>query len=290
MNTPVLDLPWNYQHAHQLRTYLQTRDLYSDPHCDKWSTTALEFAAAVHPLPPKCERSYWHAARRSLIMYDWMGHGRNRSKRHLSPTSEPVCCPHCNGVDDQQHIMLDCPHLDLIPLRKTAMEQQHRNALALKLQFKAPTIHYFIEQFVHASWTTPSLHTRRIWLGLWNPSTLQSLLHPTIQLTSPMTMMERLTYRHIVKTLTIPLLSAYRHMIQVQVQHHSLAPTPAFAQTTLKTTRHMRLLFHHNTPTTVLPCLPAPCMTASTSTFTYSDAAFGLTDADIGILHDPIIY
>ena len=58
MSIPVLDLPWQYQHEYQLKQYLYTRDKYTAADSRAWSTTAVEFAAAVHLLPPKCAKSY----------------------------------------------------------------------------------------------------------------------------------------------------------------------------------------------------------------------------------------
>ena len=285
MSIPVLDLPWQYQHEYQLKQYLYTRDKYTAADSRAWSTTAVEFAAAVHLLPSKCAKSYWHAARRSLILYDWMGHGRNRAKRSTAtaPLVGPVNanCPFCNEVDDQQHIMLDCTRPELIPIRKTAMEHQHQVATALKLRYPVPTIRYFIEQLVYASWSRPSLHTRRIWLGMWNSSTLQTLLHPSINLTSPLTLTERYTYRNIVRDLTTPLVAAYRSMIQLQLCDPPPNVPPNCGPLSIKTTRQVRLLFHHSTYETVMPCLPLPHRHHNTSLYTYFGTAFSLTDADV---------
>jgi hypothetical protein len=39
-----------------------------------WLTTSFNFANKMHPLKSK---SYWTAARRALVIFDWVGHGRN---------------------------------------------------------------------------------------------------------------------------------------------------------------------------------------------------------------------
>ena len=105
-----------------------------------------------------------------------------------------------------------------------------------------------------------------------------------------MTMGERYTYRSIVRDLTTPLVDAYRSMIQLQLRITQDRIPPTCNTLPAKTTRQVRLLFHQGTQATVMPGLPLPHRTQPTSAFTYSDAAFGLTDADIGILHDPITY
>ena len=102
-------------------------------------------------------------------------------------------------------------------------------------------------------------------------------------------MADRYTYRNIVRELTTPLITAYRQMIQLQLQSQYIGDPPRYTVQP-KTIRHTRLLFHNATPDTVIPCLLPQHIHDTTSTFTYSDAAFGLPDAAIGILHDPISY
>jgi hypothetical protein len=74
LNLPILDDPADYQHRMQLRKMTATKDKSND--LQRWSTTALEFTASVHK--PK-DKLYWAAARRALLMFDWMGHERNRA-------------------------------------------------------------------------------------------------------------------------------------------------------------------------------------------------------------------
>ena len=75
LNLPILDDPAEYQHSAQLLKMTTRRDKANND--QRWSSTALEFTASIHP--PK-DKSYWAAARRALIVFDWMGHGRNRAK------------------------------------------------------------------------------------------------------------------------------------------------------------------------------------------------------------------
>ena len=219
-----------------------------------------------------------------------MGHGYNKNKRLRHQTVDSALCPHCGVLDKQAHIMTECPHPLLLPIRSKAKEQQHRIATALKAKHKSPIIKYFIEQFTHASWTDPSTQTRCIWTGMWTLATLRALLHPDIQTTSPMTAPERYQYRSIVRDLTAPLIDAYKQMILLQLPSRQNIARNTTNPIPLTTKRHMRLLFHHNNTSNVLPCMHTYPNTDSPSTFTYSDAAFSLTDVDVGILHVPVTF
>jgi hypothetical protein len=224
------------------------------------------------------------------MLYDWMGHERNRSKHSTHQSPSTALCQHCGQLDDQSHIMLTCPHPLLLPIRHTAKDRQFPLATSLKKKLHQPHLHYFIEQLTVASWTTPSVHTRRIWLGMWSPTTLQSLLPPDITLSTPMTTPERYQYRLIVSTLTTPLIDAYTLMIRLQLPTYRTSHRTDPLAVSLKTTRHMRLLFHNTQYNNTLPSIPAHNMQQSLDTYAYSDAAFSLTDKDIGILHKPVIF
>ena len=52
----------------------------------------------------------------------------------------------------------------------------------------------------------------------------------------------------------------------------------------------MRMLFHNMHPNTIVPSLHEYPEHDAPTTFTYSDAAFRLTDVAIGILHEPITF
>ena len=214
----------------------------------------------------------------------------NRAKRKKHRTPDGTLCLHCGKPDTQAHIMNECQHPLLLPLRATAKAQQHSIAATLKATYQSRTISYFIEQFTYASWTTPSQQTRRIWMGMWTLDTLSSLLHPDIRLTTPMNTPERYKYRTIVRELTAPLISAYKHMIQLQLPHHTTPIQDPHLAAPLKTTRHMRLLFHNTNTNSVIPCLHNYPPHHAPTTFTYSDAAFNLTDAAIGILNEPVVF
>ena len=156
---PVLDLPWMYQHEAQLTAYLHDRDAYSTQPSDYWSSTSIDFAASVHPLPPAHQKSYWHAARRALQLFDWTGHGRNQLKRckrmptavHPVTATDLAPCSYCGKHDDQEHIMLVCTHPDLTPIRTQAKRTQFSIASQLRRKYRAPIERYFINQFTYAS-------------------------------------------------------------------------------------------------------------------------------------------
>jgi hypothetical protein len=68
LNLPILNDPADYQHQMQFKKMTATRDKANN--VQRWPTTALKFTASVHK--PN-DKSYWAAARRALIVYDWMG-------------------------------------------------------------------------------------------------------------------------------------------------------------------------------------------------------------------------
>jgi len=186
--------------------------------------------------------------------------------------------------------MLTCPHPLLLPIRHTGKARQHQLATTLKIKFSTPHLHYFIEQCTFASWTCPSQHTRRIWMGMWKPATLQALLPPGITLSTPMNSSERYQYRLIVRILTAPLIDAYTQMIRLQLPTYRSTPRHEHLGVSLKTTRHMRLLFHNTHYNDTIPSLPSHNIQSPLDTFAYSDAAFSLSDKAVGILHEPIIF
>ena len=91
---PILDLPWKYQHKHQLSQYLKHRDTYSPAPSVKWQSSAIDFAHCVHPIHTHYKGSYWKAARRTSILFDWTGHGYNQFKKSNIGQSPPLLNPH----------------------------------------------------------------------------------------------------------------------------------------------------------------------------------------------------
>jgi hypothetical protein len=212
--TPILNDLIDYQHRASLATMTDTRDQRNEE--QRWTSTALSFASKVHP--PK-DKSFWAAARRTLIVFDWVGHGRNRGKQcalHPAQRTQVEKCPHCQQYDDQAHCMLECPHQPFTALRNTAKTQQA--VIAHKLIDKNSQdedLRCFIQQLCHASWTS-SPNISRIWLGTWQMHTLDQMLgQPT---DTPMTMKQRYAYIAIAKKLTAPLLVAYSAMININTR------------------------------------------------------------------------
>jgi hypothetical protein len=68
MAFPVMGDILPFQHRAQRKLMTEKRDKHHDH--DYWSSTSLAFAHQVHPLQ---NRSYWAAARRTLIAFDWVG-------------------------------------------------------------------------------------------------------------------------------------------------------------------------------------------------------------------------
>jgi hypothetical protein len=98
----------------QLKKMTAKRD--ESNNVQRWSYTALEFTASVHKLKDK---SYWAAARQTLMIFDWMGHGRNRAKlASYFPVQQAyeAKCWQCGMIDSQQHPILQCKHAPLIAI------------------------------------------------------------------------------------------------------------------------------------------------------------------------------
>jgi hypothetical protein len=207
-NLPVLDDPMAYQHRAQLRQMTAKRDEANST--NRWSSTALAFTAAVHP--PK-NRSYWAAARRAVIVFDWMGHGRNRAKLpSLNPTQRDHerKCRQCGRVDSQQHIMLECTYPPLNAIRCSARTSQALIAARLRQRHphrKHRQLRHFIQSFTTQCWRLDNPDLSRLWLGTWTSDTLTTLLHQP--LTDPLTRPQRALYIAVARALTKPLLIAF---------------------------------------------------------------------------------
>ena len=224
------------------------------------------------------------------MFHDWMGHGCNQMKRSALHTPELAVCSHCGKLDNQAHIMLECSHPSLQPIRDTARLTQHRLAHVLRLKHPYHLHCYFIEQLTHASWTPSPSQTRRIWLGMWSHETLQNLLPNANTILEDMATPDRYTFRYIARVLTAPLIDAYKKMITLRLSHHTATIVGTMPTVPLRTRRHTQALFYHETNSTVIPHMHTHPIHGPPNTFTYSDAAFSLTDAEIGILHDPITF
>ena len=213
-NFPVLGDVLTYQHQHLLASYTRSRD--RDSHDPTWSTTAFSFAHAIHPTK---DRSYWAAARRTMIVFDWVGHGRNRAKINQSPENAPTDvhnCRLCGQVDSQQHCMLECPNSRLVNIRRATRNQQNKIYLEIIDPDTPEVFRYFAQQLMLGSWT-PSPNLSRIWLGMWNLDTLRTMIKPSI--TAPLSKSHRNAYIKIARRLTKPLILAYSEMLAINTRH-----------------------------------------------------------------------
>ena len=273
----------------------------------------MSFASAVHA---PADKSFWAAARRALILFDWLGHGRNRAKLHEVGTLQHAHvskCRHCGLPDSQAHCMLDCTHRSYDPLRKEARVDQSRIAAQLLDDTICEDMKYFIQMLYHASWT-PTDQTSRLWLGTWQLNTLQSLLgFPPEQRLSAQ---KRHAYIRAVKKMTEPLLRAYRKMLNINIRtlartrpsrtedpSHQEDPLPLYdhlppatIQSLLFTTDvlstcplfpndHLHILenlfIQHPDPTSSSSSLHNAISTLDTlNPYSISDAAFSIEEAD----------
>ena len=212
---PVLDNIMSYQHRTQLKTYLKTRDDDREPY---WQETSLALADQVNKPTGK---SRWAAARRTLNLFDWLGHGTNIAKMYGNEPARQdleAKCPHCGKEDNQQHCMLECSLPDFVRIRRLVRVTQDEVALKLLQKYnKDPTQRRLIQTMLHASWVDDK-HTRRLWLGAWSTETLQAMLPPNILLNTDITMSTRTQYYKIIKKMTEPLLKAYREMLDLNIR------------------------------------------------------------------------
>jgi hypothetical protein len=214
-NAIIWDDPEMHQHHAQLKKMTASRDRFNN--VQRWTKTALEFTASIHK--PK-NQSYWAAARRALIVFDWMGHGRNRAKLEShSPNQQAheAKCRQCRLMDSQEHLMLECTHGPLNAIRCAARTKQ--SSLAAKLlkeHEKSPNLKHFIKSLTSKCWnkTTPDLS--RYWLGTWSQDTLESLLLQSQN--APLAMTTRDKYIEIATTLTKPLIDAYYLMLTATIK------------------------------------------------------------------------
>jgi hypothetical protein len=215
--TPVLNDIIDYQHRAAQVAWARKRDIRNEE--QRWESTALSFASKVHPAKDK---SFWAAARRSLIVYDWLGHGRNRAKMcnlHPAQKQQIEKCPHCSALDSQAHCMLECTHPPFTAPRLAAKQKQGK--IAQKLREKHADdehLQYFIEQLHGASWTD-SPNISRLWLGTWTMSTLQRLLGQPAD--TPMSAHQRFKYITVVKKMTKPLLIAYQTILNINTRSNT---------------------------------------------------------------------
>ena len=288
---PLLELPWTYQHHYQLHKYLHDRDAHAATPSTYWQSTAIEFMNAVHPLPPGYRSSYWHAARRSIRIFDWIGHGRNRAKHSPRPTSTlhptPILslpCPHCGLPDDQVHLMLICSLPSLLPIRQRAKRLQSFAGSQLRIKFKSAFDHYLIDQILIASWRTDSVNTRRLWLGMWSAQLLTELLPSRSTITQPMLTPDRYKYRKIIRQLTFPLTYAYRQLLKLHRPYPSMPPTTTALPTLPGRLRHRTgLLLHQDQQATPPFTLHLQQAYINPTAFTFSDAANSISETNLGL-------
>jgi hypothetical protein len=204
LNLLILDDPAGYQHRMQLKKMTATRDKASN--VQRWSTTALEFTASVHK--PK-DKSYWAAARQALILYDWMGHGRNYAK----------LASHSQVQQAHEAKSWQCKHTPLISIRANARTKQRDIASnLLKDHVTFQSLQHFVKQFINRSWSSNTFELTRLWLGVWTPSTLTDMLKQSP--TTPMKMSTNDIYQSSEK-ITKPLIDAYYLMLKEVISSQS---------------------------------------------------------------------
>ena len=284
-SVPVLDDIINHQHHALLHNYTEKRDLSNTTRY--WSSTAFDFANKVNPLK---DTSSWTATRRTLIVFDWLGHGRNLAKMSNTTVEERTRisqCKCCGQPDSRHHSILECTNPQFAEIRATAKIQQHKVAAALIKANKNIDTQRFIQSICTASWTQTQ-HLERIWFGTWTTDTLQSLLHQP--LTAPITSTQRYNYITITRKLTSPLINAYSLIANIIITrrdaahnttHHADIGHPQIGMTIRERLEHQAT--HPQDPTTHDPSLlNRNEHVTTTNPFTLSDSAFRLTEAEDG--------
>ena len=211
---PVLDDIIHHQQRATLKEYLAKRD--GDRPDKRWSNTSFSFANIVHP--PK-DNSTWAAARRALIIFDWLAHGANRAKLYkLHPVQQATeaQCRHCGQPDTQEHCMLDCSLPQFTSIRRAARVKQAGIASALMTKHTGdPNKIHFIQMLCHASWEQSSPNIKRVWLGTWTEDLLRQLLKQPA--TERLLQHDRRHYHKIARKLIVPLREAYYAQIHINI-------------------------------------------------------------------------
>jgi hypothetical protein len=135
-----------------LQKVIANRDRYNEE--QRWSPTAISFASTIHP--PN-DASDWAAARRTLIVYDWLEHGQNRANMQpVGSIQRTVAgqCKHCLLPDLQAHCEL------YTPIQEEARIDQYKVAKQLLDDTKCDRMQHFIEMLFHASWVDSPQTTR----------------------------------------------------------------------------------------------------------------------------------
>ena len=114
--------------------------------------------------------------------------------------------------------------------------------------------------------------------------TLANILSPTTNITSPMSTSDRYKFRKIANKLTFPLIYAYRQMIKIA--RGRAHPGTTTTQPIAARSRHrIGLLMTQTLQPGLQPALSHQRGYLNPSEYTFSDAAFRLTDANLGIVH-----
>jgi hypothetical protein len=58
-------------------------------------------------------------------VYDWTWHGMNEAK----PSPIPLPCKQCNKPDGQAHMILHCPHPNMIAIRQETLQYLHETTM-----------------------------------------------------------------------------------------------------------------------------------------------------------------
>jgi len=178
--------------------------------------------------------------------------------------------------------MLDCPLPALYPIRNAARQAQQSIADRLKHKHCSRLDHHLIDQLVYASWVQPSTSTKRLWLGLWTIDTLTNIFPPAFDMLSPLSLPDRYRYLDIIKKLLAPLNQAYCQMIALSSA--SSQQTSHRQPLQKQHRRALQALFPQFNTNNSQPSLNSIDAYMHTNNFTFSDSAFRLSDADVGII------
>ena len=114
--------------------------------CDTSITKKLTANSNAPYVSPPENNYYLAAARRSLKLFDWIGHGRNLAKMQNDPVRKAQVGkrPQCGKLDSQNHCMLTCDKdIDLDCIRRAARIKQDAIAhTLLKKHTKLEYIHF----------------------------------------------------------------------------------------------------------------------------------------------------
>ena len=144
----------------------------------KWTGSSFQLAGKIWSNISTNLRSRNRALKH---VYDWTWHGMNEAK----PSPIPLPCKQCNNPDGQAHMILHCPHPNMIAIRKETLQYLHDTTMEVidKAEPYLGTAATIFERLIKdpPQDTEGVLSTdwdpERLWKGTWSDAQGVHFLH-----------------------------------------------------------------------------------------------------------------